>query len=184
VKPTTNEDRVQILREVRDALEGTAQEWLTGSGWPSNEEEGILHGASVRLRFYDDDTAIVELDGEPVMRFRWHAEVEVVEFEETTNKPTGFILPRTWATVPAGWFVKDPAGRWWEILETTATPAGQRVAMRYEGTMRGEWTRDPDAPVSARRGTLSPRERDDALNAIEGAFTVAILRDGEGPMQS
>lgn len=179
---TTEADRDEIVAEVIEAVQDTAREWLTGS-WNANADEGILHCAQVRLVWQTDGSALVKVDDDVVARIGVSASVSFLEFKDEVNAPTGFILPRTWSTVPAGWFVKDPKGRWWEILETKETPAGQRVAMRMEGN-RGEWTRDPAGPVSARRGTLSPKTRDDAMDALAEAFTTAVIKDGEGPMQS
>lgn len=180
MRATTEKDRRDIVNDVCEGVLGAGYEWLRH--YQGNEEEGILNGADVRLVWEAPDVVMVELDGQETLRLRLAVTAEVLESRDLRNEPTSFILQRTWATVPSGWFVKTPQGTWWEVLETAATPAGQRVAMRSGGN-RGEWTRDPDAPISVRRGTLAPQERDDALNALEGAFKAAILRD-EPPMQS
>lgn len=98
------------------------------------------------------------------------------------NKPTGFILRRTWATVPAGWFVQTPKGQWLEVGATHLQGDRQMVSIRVGDAFQA-FPRDPDQEVKARRGTLAPRDRDDALNAIENAFKTAILSD-EPPGQS
>lgn len=84
------------------------------------------------------------------------------------NKPTGFILTRTWAEVPAGWFVQGPGGQWFEVLATRAEDGKQYVSLDVNGKV-GEWPRDPTATVKVKRGTLTA-EVDKALDTLTGAF--------------
>lgn len=104
--------------------------------------------------------------------------------KECKNEPTGFILSRTWSTVPAGWFVRDPKGNWLEVGKTSfiGSTGTQMVSIRVGDGFQA-FPRDPDGPVKVRRGTWSPVVRDDAITSLESAFHTAILRD-EPPGQS
>lgn len=95
---------------------------------------------------------------------------------DLVNEPIGGTLDRTWGTVPAGWFVQTPKGDWLEVDYTLRSGAHQSVGLRIGGKV-ATFPRDPAGPVKARRGSLSPRDRDEALDSLEEAFTTAILRD-------
>lgn len=131
-------------------------------GWESNPQEE--YGAARTL--------------EDVLRW---AEVHEAECR---NEPTGFILTRTWATVPAGWFVRTPQGQWLEVGKTNfiGSTGTQMVSLRV-GEDFHAFPRDPAGEVKVRRGTYSPVVRDDAITSLETAFTTAILHD-EPPGQS
>ena len=172
------QERMGLLEEVAEGVQGTIR-----GGWMDymvvEKEDHPLEGVQLRCRWMDDGTMILEHGGEDILRVQIEVTVTPV-IEE--NKPTGFILTRTWATVPALWFVQTPKGDWLEVTDTHLSGERQFVGLRINGEV-SHWKRDPDQVVKARRGTLSPRERDDALNALESAFTTAILRD-EPPGQS
>lgn len=92
------------------------------------------------------------------------------------NKSTGPILTRTWAEVPAGWFVQGPGGQWFEVLGTRAEDGKQYVSLDVNGTA-GEWPRDPTGTVRVKAGTLTA-EVDAALTALTGAFgPMKVLED-------
>jgi len=172
------QDRMDILAALAEGVHDTIR-----GGWMRDVEvqrEGSpLEGLQLMLRWQDDGTVIVEHEGQALMRAQITVTVDpVIE----VNKPTGFILTRTWATLPAGWFVQTPKGDWLEVTDTHLSGDRQFVGLRIKGEV-SHWHRDPDQEVKARRGTLSPRDRDDALDAIESAFTTAVLRD-EPPGQS
>lgn len=96
-------------------------------------------------------------------------------WEQPTNKPTGFVLRKAWKAIPAGWFVQaKPGGPWYEVLETIRRPGAQAVMLRI-GNDSKTYPRDPDAPVTCRRGTLTGPVSD-ALDALSDG--VEILEDG------
>ena len=129
-------------------------------GWESNPQEG--YGAKRTL--------------EDVLRWAENHEAEC------HNEPVGGTLDRTWATVPAGWFVQTPKGDWLEVTDTHLSGSHQFVGLRIGGKV-SHWNRPPAGPVKARKGSMSPTLRDEALESLESAFTTAILRD-EPPGQS
>jgi hypothetical protein len=93
------------------------------------------------------------------------------------NRPTGFVVRKTWSTVPAGWFVCVPGktASWWEVIATRYAEGWQHVTLRGQDGREGTWPRDPDGEVKVRRGTQVPAEITDAIEALgEGA---AIIED-------
>ena len=183
MRPTTIQERMDLMAEVADVKHGTIREWT--NTWSAEGER--LNGVPIRLRWYEDGTAVVEVDGVPSLRVSVEITVHPVEFENEENRPTGFILRRTWATVPAGWFVQTPKGQWLEVTSTYRIPENpegdrQMVSLFINGKVAA-FPRDPDQEVKARRGTLAPRDRDDALDLRGDAFKATIIED-EGPMQS
>lgn len=180
MRNTTQRDRQDIVRDVTEGVLGAGYEWLRR--YTGNEEEGILNGAEVHLVWEAPDVCLVELDGEPTVRLRVAVTAEVLEYAEERNEPTGFILTRTWETVPAGWFVKTPKGDWLEVTDTHRSGDRQFVGLRINGHV-SHWHRDPEVEVKARRGTLSSAILNDALEAIEGSFKTTIISD-EPPGQS
>lgn len=90
------------------------------------------------------------------------------------NKPTGFVLRKTWGEVPAGWFVRPPnGGDWWEVLARE----GDTFTLRGPGGREGTWPRNPAEDVMVRKGT-STKARDDALAALNAAgFSTHIIED-------
>lgn len=180
--PTTAQDRMDILAEINEASRDTLREWLRS--YECLEDQGILRDARVGLSWQDDGTVIVKLNDEPVGRLRVEITTSFVESLDATNEPTGFRLRRTWATVPSGWFVQTPKGDWLEVGRTSFedSTGKQLVSLRF-GEVFKVFPRDPDQEVLARRGILAPRERDDAISALNEAFTTAILHD-EPPGQS
>ena len=102
-----------------------------------------------------------------------------------TNEPIGGEIPSQWDKVPSGWFVKTPKGDWLEVGETSFnTHAGKQMVSLLINGQAHAFPRDPKEEVWARRGSQAPRDRDDAMSLLDEAFTTAVLRDGEGPMQS
>lgn len=178
MRPTTIQERMDLMAEVADVKHDTIREWT--NAWSAEGER--LNGVPIRLRWYEDGTAVVEVDGVPSLRVSVEITVHPVEFENEENRPTGFILRRTWATVPAGWFVQTPKGQWLEVGATHLQGDRQMVSIRVGDEFKA-FPRDPDQEVKARRGTLAPRDRDDALDLMGDAFKATIIED-EGPMQS
>jgi hypothetical protein len=152
-----------LARDIGDREAPTAA-WVLEHicGWEGNPQEE--YGAKRTL--------------EDVLRWVGHHEAEC------RNEPTGFILTRTWATVPAGWFVKAPNGSWLEVGKTSfiGSTGTQMVSLRV-GEDFHAFPRDPSGEVKVKRGTWSPVVRDDAITSLEAAFTTAILHD-EPPGQS
>ncbi len=181
VKATTVQDRMDILAEVVESRRDIMMEW--GDRWPTDAEEGILHGAQVRLVWQSDGTAIVRVDDEVVGRVEVEISARFVEHLDAVNEPIGGVMDRTWGTVPSGWFVQTPKGQWLEVGPTSLQAGGVQHVCLTIGGKAVVFPRDPAGPVKARRGSLSPALRDDALSALESAFTTAVLND-EGPMQS
>jgi hypothetical protein len=179
MKETTPEDRAAIIREVTEAFHGAGQEWARH--WVSIEDEGILHGADVRLCHQEDGTTIVELDGAEMLRLRFTVSVEVVEMHNAVNKPTGPVLQKTWATVPSMWFVQTPKGDWIETGRTNLAEGDKQMVALRIGDSYKAFPRDPAATVSARRGTLAPRDRDSALEALGGLG--ATIQDDAPPWE-
>lgn len=173
------QERMDLLAELAETVQGTIR-----GGWMDYlqvEKEGSrLEGVQCRLRWMDDGTVNVEHDGEVILTARIRVEAEWVP---VANEPIGGTLDRTWSTVPAGWFVQTPKGDWLEVTDTHLSGAHQFVGLRINGEV-SHWNRPPAGPVKARKGSLSPALRDDALDSLESAFRVAIVQDGEGPMQS
>ncbi|MFL6145610.1 MAG: hypothetical protein ACJ72N_27580 [Labedaea sp.] len=83
---------------------------------------------------------------------------------------------RPWSQIPAGWFIQDPKGLWWEIVETEAAPPMQKVTIR-QGGHQGTWERPPAQQVMAAPGTLaSPIQG--ATDALFSSFTdTRVLKD-------
>jgi hypothetical protein len=95
--------------------------------------------------------------------------VDALEASERHNEPTGFVGRRTWATVPAGWFVKAPGG-WWEVVKTVRDGDMQHVTLDDGKGGRGTWPRLGMDVVVVRRGTLASTEIADAIETLgEGA---------------
>jgi hypothetical protein len=80
--------------------------------------------------------------------------------------------PMTWSTVPAGWYVKAPDGRWYEVIATRSMSSSQLVTMSIAGRHLANG-RDPEGPVTACPG---PPNATDA--AIEALGFPQILEDG------
>lgn len=191
MKPTTAQDRMDILAELNETLRGTATEWSRKLAYVADADEGVLYGKTVRLNWQDDGSVIgsviVSLDGEPVLQASVEITCSAVDYTNAQNLPTGVTLGRTWGTAPAGWFVLSPAGAWLEILATEWVGGGhhgvgqQHVTLSVGGK-RGTWKRDPFAPISVRKGSLTG-ELDAALEALQ-PLNPAVQRssfDGEPP---
>lgn len=69
------------------------------------------------------------------------------------NRPIGFVVRRTWAEVPAGWFVRTPRQEWWEVCGSYAEGGKQVVSLRSPDGKIGTFPRTPNAEVSARKGS-------------------------------
>ena len=171
--------RMGLLEELAEGVHGCIR-----GGWMDYlqvEKAGHpLEGVQLRLRWHDDGTVHVEHMGETILVARIAVDVIWVPM---VNELIGGELPRTWATVPAGWFVKTPKGVWLEVGHTSLQAGGvQHVSLIVQG-QSVVFPRNPTDPVTARRGSLAPRDRDDAMASLEEAFTTAILHD-EPPGQS
>lgn len=163
MKATTAQERIDLLREVNEAARSAMEEWCRRWNAGANGD-----GEPIHLVWQTDGTAVVEVDDLPAMRVQVEIAVSAVEYEEAaTNKPHGFILTRTWAEVPAGWFVQGPNGAWFEVVATRYEDGKQWVGMIVDG-QRGEWPRDPNATVKVKRGTLT-NDRDVALDSLRAA---------------
>lgn len=132
------------------------------------EEYGI-YGA-------ETGTVTVEYSGECqrcglVLKF---TDLHPIPMPVEENKPTGFVLRKTWGEVPAGWFVRPPnATDWWEVLARE----GDTFTLRGPGGREGTWPRNPAEGVMVRKGT-STKARDDALAALNAAgFSTHIIED-------
>jgi hypothetical protein len=75
----------------------------------------------------------------------------------------------TWGTVPAGWYVKAPDGKWFRVVSTYVTRAKQLVTLADAGS----WHRDPHGPVTACPGPSNATD-----SAIEALGFPQILEDG------
>jgi hypothetical protein len=169
MKETTMQQRMDLLTEIADAVLDTASRWL--KRWRAGESDD---GDEIRVRWQDDGTAVVEVDGDEVMRVQVEVTASVVDYVNAVNKPTGFVGKRTWARVPAGWFVRTPKGdTWFEVLATRREGDKQMVTLDVAG-QRGTYPRDPDETVVIRRGTLADAAMDAAVDALGDA---AILED-------
>jgi len=165
MKETTAQQRMDLLKEIADAGIGTIQEWL--KHWQRD------NGENVRLRYFEDGTTVVELDNEVVMSVHLAVDVSMDKYVDAVNEPTGFVLKRTWSTVPAGWFVRTPKGDWIEVMSTTREGGQQMVTLDVSG-QRKAWPRDPAGEVDVRRGTLVDKSMDEAITALGD---VSILED-------
>lgn len=94
------------------------------------------------------------------------------------NRPNGKATPalRYWNTIPAGWFIQDPTGTWWEVLETTADGQYQRVKLRNPKGQVGEWPRRGLDTVRAVPGTAGGPIQG-ATDALFSRFDVTVLED-------
>lgn len=171
MRKSTAAERSAIVTEIEDALLDAAREWLKYS-----RTDALGDLTPIRFAWMDDGTVVIEADGVPVVRVRCTVACEVVECDDAANEPHGPVLDRTWATVPAGWFVRTPKGAWIEVTDTSVQNGQQFVGMRVNGKV-SHWHRDPDGKVSARRGTSVPRELDGAIDALGSAFNVTVLDD-------
>lgn len=182
MKATTMQERMDLLQEVNEAARSAMEEWCRRWNAGPNGD-----GEPIHLIWQEDGTAVVEVDDLPALRVQVEISTSAVEYEDAkppTNEPTGFIFTRTWAEVPAGWFVQGPGtpGRnipapWFEVVATRHEDGKQWVSLRVNGTV-GEWPRDPAATVRVKKGTLA-RERDTALDVLTEAFgSVQVLADG------
>jgi hypothetical protein len=163
--------KAELLREFRSAAQDTITEWLRR--WPADD------GASLKATYHDDGTVVLEREDESsIESFRLHFGVAVAEVGEEPNAPTGFVLPRTWGTVPAGWFVRTPKGEWWEVFATAELEGKQEVTLRSpEGKRVGPISREIDGKVSARHGTRE-KALAAAIAAIETGFPdMTIVED-------
>lgn len=165
MKETTAQQRFDLLREISEVGLGTIQEWMRR--WQAD------NGGNVHMRYFEDGTTVVEVDGEEVMSIRIAVDVSAVQYVDAVNKPTGLTLARTWGTIPAGWFVQAPKG-WFEVISSRRDGDRQMVTLDVGG-QRGTWPRDPDAKVDVRRGTLADAAMDAAVDAF--GKDAAILDD-------
>lgn len=60
----------------------------------------------------------------------------------------------TWGTVPAGWEVRAPDGRWYRVIATHRADPWQMVTMDGIDARR----RDPEGPVTARPSATNPTD--------------------------
>jgi len=108
----------------------------------------------------DEDTGVVEViyRGECercnlLVTFKHqHAEPGVLP-EVEPNKPTGFRFRRSWGEIPAGWFVRTPAGASLEVVATHAEGDRQVVTLRFADGQEGTWPQPHTAVVWCQRGT-------------------------------
>lgn len=63
--------------------------------------------------------------------------------------------PLTWGTVPAGWEVQAPDGKWYRV---TATGAAGRAGWQRVVLEVGTWDRAADGPVTARPSATNPTD--------------------------
>jgi hypothetical protein len=93
------------------------------------------------------------------------------------NKPTGFTVRKPWNQIPVGWFVRAPKGVWYEVtLNRFEFESGRQVVELCRDGVARSWPRDPDEPVTCRRGSLASQAQAAAMEALgEGA---TILQDG------
>lgn len=97
------------------------------------------------------------------------------------NKPYGFVIPRPWNLVPAGWFVRVPNGTWFEVMATKQNGTMQDVTLRSPEGKTGTFPRKADAEVQVRRGTHT-KELSDAIEALSGVFgPVEVISDESPP---
>lgn len=104
--------------------------------------------------------------------------------KECRNEPSGPEIRSQWDKVPAGWFVQAPDGTWLEVGKTSyLSHTGKQMVSVRIGEDFHAFPRDPKGEVWARRGTYSDPEKEHAIQALQAAFTTAILHD-EPPGQS
>lgn len=163
MKPTTVQQRMDLLTEINETARGTLGEWMrywrAETGW------------DVRMRWQEDGTAVVEVDSDEVMRVQVEITVSAADYVDAVNKPTGFVITRTWATVPAGWFVQSPKG-WFEVIASRRDGDQQMVTLSTTSGQQGTWPRPPDAEVKVRRGTLADVVLDTAMDALGSGTTI------------
>jgi len=161
---TTAQERMDLLSEISKDMHGTIMEWC--ERFESEALPGYTRG---RLRYMDDGTVLVELDGADVMTIAYGVEVVAREYAGE-NHPTGDLTPKTWETVPAGWFVQHPQkeGTFFEVLKSTREGKKQSVTLRVDGLTK-TWPRDPEGVVFAKPGTQTT-EMDNAIGVLGGAF--------------
>ena len=166
MKPTTVQQRMDLLTEINDVIRDTANTWCRR--WNAGEHQDEYE---INLRWQEDGTAVVEVDTDEVMRVQVEITVSALDYVDATNKATGFVITRTWATVPAGWFVQSPKG-WFEVIASRRDGDRQMVTLAAGG-QQGTFPRDPDAEVKVRRGTLADVDLDTAMAVLgEGAVII------------
>jgi hypothetical protein len=132
---------------------------------------------------YDSDPArvYIEYRGECQrcgLLVEYKHEIPVTWDPPEANRPNGKATPapRYWNTIPAGWFIQDPTGTWWEVLETTADGQYQRVKLSNPKGQVGEWPRRGLDTVRAVPGTAGGPIQG-ATDALFSRFDVTVLED-------
>lgn len=166
----TDDVTAELLAEFRRAAHDTIIEWCRR--WPDD------HGNGYRVRYMDDGTAEIERETDTGFdTVRVHFGVAAVTVEEEPNKPTGFVLPRPWELVPAGWFVRTPDLKWYEVIGTKLEGGKQHVTLKAPDGRTGTFPRDPKAEVKVRRGTQTNR-LSDAIESLSDTFGgTSIVKD-------
>jgi len=165
-EPTTAQQRMDLLTEVNEFLRDTLTEWA--KRWRNEVTADTMH-----LCWQDDGTAVLKVDGLPVMRLTVGIETAIVEYAAPGPR-TDQARPMTWGTVPAGWYVQVPrTGEWFEVTQTcTPRPGVKEVTIDMSGDPFTH-PRDPQGPVTACPGP--PNATDTAIEAL--GFP-EILEDG------
>lgn len=78
MRPTTAQERMDLLQEVNEAARDAMEQWCRR--WPTDYD-----GAEVHLRWQSDGTAILEVNGDPTMRVSVEIAVSATEYEEASG---------------------------------------------------------------------------------------------------
>lgn len=144
------------------------------------DQKEALRAVIVAARKWREDTRRTGEEPEPESVVALSAAVDALEAAlpavQRPNAPYGFVLPRPWNLVPAGWFVRVPNGEWYEVIGTRLVDGKQHVTMKSPAGKTGTFPRDPEQKVSVRRGTHT-KELSDAIEALGEAFGAEILDD-------
>lgn len=145
-RPTTLQERMDLLRSLVDAPLDAAQEWA--KRWDTDSGQ-------VKLVWLTDGTVQIEQDYQPIMRIRYEVTATIVPLQYADR-----TVPLTWGQVPAGWEVLAPNGQWYAVERTWRTAGGTQAVIMLGKT----WQRDPAGPVTARPGV--PDATDVAIAAL------------------
>lgn len=162
-----------LIEAFREAARGSIEEWTRR--WSED------NGDSIRVRYFDDDTA--EIERETATSFetvRVRFGVAVVPVETEPNKPTGSKVTKPWSEIPAGWFVYVPNGQAYEVMATKLSGVMQEVTLRAPDGKLGTFPRQRDAEVWCRRGSHG-QTLDDAIETLAASFGKVEVISDEAP---
>jgi hypothetical protein len=160
--------RMDVLAELNAMAWDTLTEWM--GRWRGGD------GNDYKVAWQEDGTARVEIntdDGPESL----HVQVEIT-VSVVPNRPSNPATaePRAWGAIPAGWFVRDPKGMWWEITASERAGDKQRVSLRMASGETATSTPPWKNTVTCTPGTAGA-EIQGAVDALGSSFHVDVIAD-------